>query len=395
MNVTLLHFAGGIQLLDGMEITVVLPVILAVICFVGVVGNLLILAILIHDFRKGKTSIVNALVINLTTADLLIILFCIPIRAVTYFKQSWTFGSFVCKTTDWFLHCCLVAKSFTLAAMGQARYNYVLNPPKFLHLHSKRLIGVVLSIWTISSVLPIPHVVFTAMEEEQSNNLCVFEIPFYASNFMSVFSKIYPVVAYMLPMLFTVTCYTKAMLRTKPRRIRTSNPRHQSKRITLMLMCVSCAYALMWLPEWIGWIWARHSYNKSSAPPATFMIYVQVLLFVNSTVNPMILMAMSEDFRDGLASIWGLVKCRRPRRAGENRSPKAEENGAEMGTSVIHSLQDLQTLPIEEHSEASANKTGIILPDVEHFWQHRRNTTAAEETDPIPWEHQENLQSAQ
>ncbi|XP_033889995.1 G-protein coupled receptor 151-like [Acipenser ruthenus] len=395
MNVTLLHFAGGIQLLDGMEITVVLPVILAVICFVGVVGNLLILAILIHDFRKGKTSIVNALVINLTTADLLIILFCIPIRAVTYFKQSWTFGSFVCKTTDWFLHCCLVAKSFTLAAMGQARYNYVLNPPKFLHLHPKRLIGVVLSIWTISSVLPIPHVIFTAMEEEQSNNLCVFEIPFYASNFMSVFSKIYPVVAYMLPMLFTVTCYTKAMLRTKPRRIRTSNPRHQSKRITLMLMCVSCAYALMWLPEWIGWIWARHSYNKSSAPPATFMIYVQVLLFVNSTVNPMILMAMSEDFRDGLASIWGLVKCRRPRGAGENRSPKAEENGAEMGTSVIHSLQDLQTLPIEEHTEASANKTGIILPDVEHFWQHRRNTTAAEETDPIPWEHQENLQSAQ
>ncbi|MBN3285865.1 GP151 protein, partial [Polyodon spathula] len=378
-----------------MEITVVLPVILAVICFIGFVGNLLILVVLVHDFRKGKTSIVNALVINLSAADLLIIFFCIPIRAVTYSKQSWSFGNFVCKTTDWFLHCCLVAKSFTLAAIGQARYNYVLNPPKFLHLHPKRLIGIVLLIWTISFVLPIPHVVFTTMEEEQSFTLCVFEIPFYASNFMNVFSKIYPVVAYMLPMIFTVICYMKTMMRTKPRRNRTPNPRHQSKQITLMLMCVSSAYALMWLPEWIGWIWARHSYSKSGNPPPTFMIYVQVLLFVNSVVNPMILMAMSEDFRDGFVNIWGLVKCRSPRDAGESRSSKAEENGAETGTSILHSLQDLQNLPIQGHSEASANKTGIILPDVEHFWQHRRNTTAAEETDPIPWEHPENLQSAQ
>ncbi|MBN3297177.1 GP151 protein, partial [Amia calva] len=389
MNTSQLDFAGGIQLLQGVEVTVVLPVILAGICLIGFLGNLLVLVVFIHDFRKGEISVVNGFVVNLSATDLLIVLLCIPVRAVTYSKQSWTLGSFVCKTVDWFLHCCLVAKSFTLAAMGQARYNYVLNPPKFIHFNPKRLIGALLSVWTVSIVLPLPHMIFTSVQQYKGVDLCVFEVPFYASNFMNVFSKIYPTVAYVIPVVFTVTCYTKTMIRTKPRKNPTTNPRPKSKRITLMLVCVSCAYALMWLPEWTAWAWARHSYGDGHKPPPGFVIFAQVFLYVSSTVNPIIFLAMSEDFREGIGSVWAALTCRGPRRAAGSRSPKTGENGAEVGASVINSLQDLETLSPTAKPEVHKDASGRILPDVEHFWQERRNTTAAEEHDPIPWESEE------
>ncbi|MBN3324514.1 GP151 protein, partial [Atractosteus spatula] len=392
MNTSLLDFAGGIQLLDGVEVTVVLPVIFAGICLIGFVGNLLVLVVLIHDFRKGKTSVVNALVVNLSATDLLIVLFCVPVRAVTYSRQSWTLGSFVCKTADWFLHCCLVAKSFTLAAISQARYNYVLNPPKFIHFYPKRLMGALVTIWTVSIVLPIPHMVFTTLQHYKEVDLCIFEVPFYASNFMNVFSKIYPAVAYVIPVIFIVTCYTKAILRTKPRRNKTPNPRPQSKRITLMLVSVSCAYELMWLTEWVAWVWARHSYSEAHRPPAGFIIFAQVFLYVSSTVNPIILLAMSEDFKDGLGSVWACLTCRGTRGAGGSRSPKTGENGAEVGASVINSLQDLGMVSPNAKTEVPRDACGKILPDVEHFWQERRNTTAAEDHDPIPWEREEKQQ---
>ncbi|KAG2465831.1 G-protein coupled receptor 151-like [Polypterus senegalus] len=385
MNTSLLNFAGGLQLLEGLEVTVVVPVVLAGICLIGLVGNLLVSVVLINNLRQGKCSVVNALAINLGAADLLIILFCIPFRAITYSKQSWVFGSFVCRTTDWFLHSCLLAKSFTLAAMGQARYNYVLNPPKYFHVQPKRIAGLVFIIWTISVVLPVPHIVFTSLRQGHSGALCIFQVPFYASNFINVFSKIYPALAYVIPFVFTAVCYAKTFLKAKLKRNRTPNPRPHGKRVTLMLSCLSCAYALLWLPEWVAWIWERHSYKEQQKPPTALMILAQVLVFVSCTVNPMILLSMSDEIRDGLASAWSLITCRGTRDSGETRSPKTGENGAEMGSSVIHSLQDAQT---QDKTEIAKDKAGIVLPDVEHFWQDRRNTTAVEDNDPIPWEHQ-------
>ncbi|XP_036406890.1 G-protein coupled receptor 151 [Megalops cyprinoides] len=389
MNTSLFDFAGGIQLLDGVDVTVALPGLLAGICLIGFVGNVLLLLVLVHDFRNGKASIVNTLTVNLSAIDLLILIVCLPIRAATYGRQSWTLGSFVCKTADWFQHCCLVAKSFTLAAVGQARYNSILNPPKFINFNPKRVVVILFFVWTVSCILPIPHMVFTNLPRYEGVALCVFEVPFYASNFMNVFSKIYPVAAYVIPIIFTATCYTKTLLQTKLQKKKAHNPRQQNKRITLMLVCVSGTYSLMWLPEWSAWVWARHSYSEGDKPPNGFIIFAQVFVYVSSAVSPIIFLAVSEDFREGLLSAWVFLRCNGSKAAGGSCSPKTGENGTEMGASVINSLQDLKTVSPTAISEVAKDVSIRILPDVEHFWQERRNTTATEVHDPVPWERED------
>ncbi|KAM4709880.1 G-protein coupled receptor 151-like [Discoglossus pictus] len=388
-------FAGDLQPSEvGMEITVALPLILATICLVGFAGNLLLIAILLHDYRKGKCSVVNCLVINLGATDLLIILFCIPVRIVTYAKQSWVFGSFVCKTTDWFLHTCLIVKSFTLAAIGQARYKHVVTPPKFISFNKTYVVVVLLVIWTLSFLFPLPHLIFTQLQVKQESMfsmkeetlICNFDIPEYASSFMNVFSKLYPLLAYVLPMFFTFCCYMRALRRRKERRNRVPNPRILSRKITSMLMSISLAFEAMWLPEWIVWVWARHSSFGTLQPPTALMVLAQVILFLNSTLNPAVFLAVSDEFREGFKNIWMVLRCGKCNGAGHSR---AGENGSDMVTSTIQSLQDLHStsgLPAPHDSRLKEEK---ILPDVEHFWQDRRNTTAGEDNDPMPWEHQE------
>ncbi|XP_018427907.1 PREDICTED: probable G-protein coupled receptor 151 [Nanorana parkeri] len=370
----------------GMEITVVLPLFLSTICLVGLVGNLFLIAILIHDFRKGKCSVVNCLVINLGITDLLLILFCIPVRIVTYAKQSWLFGSFVCKTTGWFLQSCLTVKSLTLAAIGQARYKHVITPPKFLSFSKRHVVVVLLFTWSLSLLLPLPHLILTQVRMTQEGLTCSFDVPEHASNFMNVFSKLYPLLAYVLPMVFTFFCYMRA-LRRKERRNRVPNPRVQSRKITSMLMSMSLAFEAMWLPEWIVWIWARHTNYGILQPPNTLMVLAQVILFLNSTLNPGVFLAVSEEFRDGFKTIWTLMKCEKCQDGGG--ASRAGENGADMVPSTIQSLQDFQC-PLSAHRLSQDSKSEEkVLPDVEHFWQDRRNTTAGEDNDPMPWEHQE------
>ncbi|XP_006008821.2 G-protein coupled receptor 151-like [Latimeria chalumnae] len=383
------EFAGGLQLVEGMEFTVALPLILAFICLIGFVGNLLMIAVLINDFRKGKSSVVNCLAVNLCSSDLLIAFFCIPIRAATFSKQTWIFGGFICKTSDWFLHSCLTAKSFTMAVMGQARYKFVVNPPRFKNLKPKRLGGMLFFLWSLALVLPVPQMVFSSIHEDPAGNLCFFRVPPYASKFMNVFSKTYPLLAFVLPMIFAVGCYLRILLRNEKKRFRVTNLRHQSKRVTLMLMSSNLAFAGMWFPEWVAWIWARHSSADSPQPPTALLVLAQLLVFANGTTNPVLFFVMSEELRGGLRSLWGFLTCRRSRGAASTRNPKAGKNGAGRIASAVLSLQDLQAEASPSNAEASKEKCEKVLPDVEHFWQDRRNASAGEDNDPTPWERQE------
>lgn len=358
----------------GQEVTVALPLFLSVICLIGFTGNVLLLIILSQDLRKGKCSVVNCLVINVGATDLLLVLFCIPVRIVTYTQQSWHFGSFVCRTTEWFLHSCLMVKSFTLAAIAQARYRHVVTPPKLLSFSKRHVLVVLLFTWALSLLLPLPHLIFTQMRLGKEGWTCIFDIPEYASNFMNVFSKIYPLLAYVVPMFFSFCCYMSA-LRRKERRNRVPNPRILSRRITSMLMSVSLAFDAMWLPEWIVWVWSRHSSYGLLQPPNALMILAQVVLFLNCTINPAVFLAVSDEFRESLKNIW--TTCRQCDGSG----PPRGENGSGIVPSTVQSLH--------RASQDSKTKEDKILPDVEHFWQDRRNTTAGEENDPMPWEHQE------
>nr|XP_057933537.1 G-protein coupled receptor 151 [Doryrhamphus excisus] len=368
-NVTFFDFVGGVQLLQGEDIRTAVPVLLIGICVSGAVGNLLVLLIFMQDFKDGKGSEVKALLASLASTDLLILLLCAPVRALTTYKQWWVLGRFVCCTTDWFQHSCVVAKTLLLAVSTRAKHTLkpaaatpsdagaTLCAPTWVH-------GAMAFVWMVSMMFPIPQMLFATLQPHGRGNICISEMPACASQFMVLFYKIYPTATFVVPVLFTVAYYTKSLhkaLNYAP------CPRHQSK-VTLVLLCLSSTLGLMLLPEWGAFTWVRLGYNK---PPVGVVLFAQVLLYACSALAPVLLMTMYDDVRQGLVAICLAAACRGSKAAGA--SPKTEGNGAELGANAV--------IP-------NADKT---FPDVEHFWTGRRNTHVEEEQDPVPWEREEKL----
>uniref|UniRef100_A0A3P8S6A9 G-protein coupled receptors family 1 profile domain-containing protein n=1 Tax=Amphiprion percula TaxID=161767 RepID=A0A3P8S6A9_AMPPE len=369
-NVSFFDFIGGVQLLQGEDIRTAVPVILIGICVSGAVGNLLVLLIFIRDFGSGRGSEVKALLASLASTDLVILLLCAPVRAVTYYKQSWTLGSFVCSTTDWFQHSCVIAKTLILAATTRAKHTLVpstatgpLYSPTWIH-------GALALIWIVSMMFPIPQLLFASSVQQGRDTICVSEMPVCASDFMSLFYKIYPTAAFVGPAIFTVAYYTKmlhAAVNHAP------SPQHQTK-VILVLLCLSGALGLLLLPEWGTFTWIRLGYAR---PPVGLLIFGQVLLYACSSLSPVILMTMYDDVRQGLINIWLVFTCRSKKRVPSKQCPKTEGNGAEVGTNAV--------------VNAVLQGKEKTFPDVEHFWTGRRNTHVEEEQDPVPWEREEKM----
>uniref|UniRef100_A0A4W6DSZ7 G-protein coupled receptors family 1 profile domain-containing protein n=1 Tax=Lates calcarifer TaxID=8187 RepID=A0A4W6DSZ7_LATCA len=339
-NVSFFDYVGGVQLLQGEDIRTAMPVILIGICVSGAVGNLLLLLIFIRDFRNGRGS-----------------------------EQTWTLGSFVCSTTDWFQHSCVVAKTLILAVTTRAKHTLVpsaaagpLYSPTWIH-------GALAFIWIVSMMFPIPQMLFASLLPLGLKTICVSEMPACAADFMSLFYKIYPTVTFVVPVIFTLAYYTKA-LHTAVNHA--PSPQHQSK-VTLVLLCLSGALGLMLLPEWGTFTWIRLGYNN---PPVGLIIFAQVLLYACSSLSPVILMTMYDDVRQGLITIWFIGTCRGSKHVPGNKCPKTEGNGAEVGANAV------------ANAVSGEKKT---FPDVEHFWTGRRNTQVEEEQDPVPWEREEKM----
>ncbi|XP_056151413.1 G-protein coupled receptor 151 [Lampris incognitus] len=371
-NVSFFDFIGGIQLLHGEDTKTVLPVVLIGICVSGALGNLLVLLIFLRDFRHGRGSEIKALLASLASTDLLILLLCAPVRAVTYYKQTWTLGSFVCATADWFQHSCVVAKTLILAVTSKAKHNLVPSAAKGPLFSPTWIHGALAFIWTVSMLFPVPQMLFAALQPSGPDAICVSEIPACASDFMALFYKIYPAATFALPTVFTLAYYTQTLYTAVNH---APGPLQQSK-VTLLLLCVSGANALMLLPEWGTFTWVRLGYSK---PPVGVVICAQVLLYACSALSPVISMTMYDDVRQGVVALWLMATCRSAKRLAGERRP---------GTDGVAEEE------IRANSTATANNSQDpekTFPDVEHFWTGRRDTYVEENQDPIPWEREEKM----
>lgn len=378
VNSSFVSFDGGIQQLKGEDTLVILPAILGTISGLGIGGNVLVLVVLIYVFTSQRASEAYVMLANLSATDLLILCLCAPMRAVTYYKRTWTLGLMACKTTEWIQHSCLAVKAFTLLAASQARHNFSSNPDDQSKFRQKNVLVTLLIIWTVALVFPIPDIVFSRLKEDGNISLCVSELPSDSQDVMRLFSKTLPMAIYALPIILSTVCHIRTIFHIKPSAHDESllGRRYESSLLYLSIVAVN---ALMMLPEWASWIWVRHSSGERCKPPAGLLIFGQVCVYLSSAFCPSIVLTMHVPLRESLSSLCCQLTCR-----GAKHKLEIKGNGNEMRAMVMKVLDEragVSTLT-ERHSDASCQ----TLPDLEHFWSERRNTIVMEDSDPLPWE---------
>ncbi|XP_023996533.1 G-protein coupled receptor 151-like [Salvelinus sp. IW2-2015] len=419
---------GSYEHLDPDELHVLVPVILGVICVLGLAGTLTSIGILISNAHRGKLSLINALILNLMFADSLVLAFALPFRAAAFSKPTWTLGWAVCKTCDWFLQSCMVAKSFTVAVMAKACYRYVSNPTKQVSISLRSILLVMWFLWLSACSAPIPTWLFSSLQRETRGLVCVQVVPPEAQDFMSVYVKAYPLGVFCAPLSFALLYFWWAYGRCQRRCSKTQNLRTQirSRKLTLMLFSLTVAMAMLWLPQWVVWVWERHAAEREAqgpreeepfvvfTPPLLFSISALLLTFSLSLVNPVIVLSLSEEFTEGYRGLWRRLTLRKHTPSNPNPKPgphaptapqspcpRPETSGQLQGgdgslgpipsqeTRVDPQPQAEQGGVEEVDAEGESPRDGIVLLDVEQFWHERETGSMTEENDPIPWEHQE------
>ncbi|XP_017330033.1 G-protein coupled receptor 151 [Ictalurus punctatus] len=402
---------GAYQHLQQGDLKVLVPVGLGVISVLGFIANATAVGVLVGNARKSKLSLINALILNLLLADGLLLAFAVPFKATAYSREGWTLGLVVCKTCDWFVHSCMAAKSLTVAIMANACYRYVSNPTKQVTIRLKTIVVVLLFTWLLACALPLPHWLFMSLQKEDGAErlLCVFEVPPEARKFMSFYVKAYPLVAFCAPLSLALLYFWRAYGRSQRRCSKTQNLRAQirTRKLTLMLFGLTVAMATMWLPQWVAWVWMRHAEDSDGpVPPVLFAVAAQCVMFAISLANPLIVLALSEEFREGYKGLWRRLTLRKhapkqqpkpgPHAPTAPRSPTPRpEAFAHLPPRITDESrpdkqqEEQQQQQEEEESSGNVNKDGIVLPDVEQFWHERESGSMSHENDPIPWEHQD------
>lgn len=397
MNVSLahLHFAGGYLPSDSKDWRTVIPALLVAVCLVGFVGNLCVIGILLHGVWKSKPSMIHSLILNLSLADISLLLFSAPVRATAYAKGVWDLGWFVCKSSDWFIHTCMAAKSLTIVVVAKVCFMYARDPGKQVSIHNCTIWSVLVAIWVVASLLPLPEWFFSTTRLHGGVEMCLLDVPAVAKEFMSMFGKLYPLLVFCLPLLLASFYFWRAYDQCKKRGTKTQSLRNQmrSKQLTVMLLSTAVTSALLWLPEWVAWLWVWHLKAGGPLPPQGFIALSQVLMFSISTANPLIFLVMSEEVKAGLKGLWKWMITRTPTAVSEVQGAPAGNTEAlpdkipspEPQTST----QETDRPDFPNSSKEKTDKAAApILPDVEQFWHERDAVPSAQDNDPVPWEHE-------
>ncbi|XP_073480153.1 G-protein coupled receptor 151 [Aquarana catesbeiana] len=392
-------YAGGFLALDAEEWTLIIPILLIVICFLGLVGNVCVIAVLLYNARKSKASLIHSLILNVNISDLLLLVFSVPFRAAAYSKSSLYLGWFVCKTADWFIHTCMSAKSFTIAIVARACFMYASDPAKQVNIGHLTIFAVLICSWLVAAVLPMPEWFFTDARQIQTTFICLMNIPAEAQEIMAIFVKLYPIFVYCIPFTLAFFNFWRAYKQCQHRGTKTQNLRNQirSRRLTLMLLSVTVTFCILWLPEWVFWFWIWHKPANGPSPPQAFVALAQILMFSMSCVNPLIFLVMSEDFKEGFKDVWKRMTSKKSFNGSDIQDQGALDSEGMADSTVPDPESSEQPAAIGQVEQSSSqqnfgsqdSKENPVLPDVEQFWNERESDPADQNNDPIPWEHQE------
>uniref|UniRef100_A0A287DB83 Neuropeptides B and W receptor 1 n=1 Tax=Ictidomys tridecemlineatus TaxID=43179 RepID=A0A287DB83_ICTTR len=159
------------------SLAVAVPVVYAVICVVGLVGNSAVLYVLLRAPRMK--TVTNLFILNLAIADELFTL-VLPVNIADFLLRQWPFGELMCKFIVAIDQYNTFSSLYFLTVMSADRYLVVLATAE-----SRRVAGrtygaaraVSLAVWGLVTLVVLPFAIFARLDEEQGRRQCVLVFP--------------------------------------------------------------------------------------------------------------------------------------------------------------------------------------------------------------------------
>lgn len=146
-------------------LSIYVTVLNVIILMTGVVGNILVIVV-VTTVRDMRTPM-NWYLVNLSMADLLVLMVCQPAALTEFFaRDRWFLGKIMCKAMPFLEHAVLHASTLIILAITVERFYAICMPMKKLAVcHRPRPLRVLPVLWSTAIVSSVPFVVMTRLVE--------------------------------------------------------------------------------------------------------------------------------------------------------------------------------------------------------------------------------------
>ena len=321
------------------NIDVFLVIAYSVIVPLNLMGNILVF--LVVRFNRSMKTPMNFLLVNLAVADMVVAIFLLPSNVFFHLfnHPNGKAGDYLCKflTAGNVMWIGGNASGSTLVAIALERYFAILLPYSTHAKKAKKKVNsIILSCWLFGVIANIPLFVVTVYDKD--SNTC--RESWKKDN---ILAKLYPFVWFLCgvgaPLLIMIVLYAKIGRRLWAKETRSTQAPQIAillyrKHVTKILLLVTIAYGVFWLPNPLVYIMV---YNSPYLKYGSSLYRVTILLScLGSSLNPFIYSLNSEKFRKHSKDI---ICCFRNRR----RVTTLEEVIRRSPIPMIHYVNKMQT----------------------------------------------------
>ncbi|NXU56821.1 C5AR1 protein, partial [Turnix velox] len=300
---SLYELDGGFEVSHGQRFILALY---ALIFLLGVVGNGAVIWVTGLELRR---SVNGVWFLNLSLADLLCCL-ALPFLALPLAQDHhWPLGSLACKLLPSLTILSMFSSVLLLTAISADRCALVTRPV-WCHNHRSLLMAraTCLAAWTLATILTLPSFIFRTTRHDpfSEKTTCVMDYRRVGGHqrlteMATSISRF--LFGFLLPFLAISGCYGLLLAKVHSKGL------GRSRRATKLVTVVILSFFICWLPFHVVGLLMAASHPSSSTFKGALEAdpVVTGLAYLNSCINPIIYVAMGQDFKEKFWRSWRVV----------------------------------------------------------------------------------------
>ncbi|XP_023017252.1 tachykinin-like peptides receptor 86C [Leptinotarsa decemlineata] len=322
--------------------------------FTAFCANVIVIIVVFRD--QYMRSVTNYFLVNLSIADLLVTLVCMPNAAWLAYTTMYPFGKLTCKISP-YLQCIAVSLSiFTITAMALDRYLAITRPFGMIYRSFSKTttVVIIIALWVMSLVLFSPILFIYRLREDFFPtdlgllvSVCIEDWSLFPIS-QSDLGIVWFVFMFAMPgviMLFAYSMMGRTLCSGKPPFDNDSTSTQQRnklikgrKRVACILLLLAFVFALCWLPYHLMTLMADLGTSTGEHTKQSKR-YLRLLGHANSALNPIIYCALSRKFRRSIKNLF-CVKMTFKRRRQIVKWADSSGSGTQ-----LHYMQRLKNSP--------------------------------------------------
>ncbi|XP_071150867.1 orexin receptor type 2-like isoform X1 [Mytilus edulis] len=282
----------------------------SIVFIFGLIGNILVFYAVWSNVHLRNTT--NFFLVNLSIADFLVLLVCLPPTVIHDIAQTWFLGDTMCKIIT-YLQCVSVLVSVvTLTAISIERYLAICRPLSFRGSRFRTAFAVLI-IWILSLVSSCPYLVFmTSIHDDLVPSSIVLLTSCVSSDFNQeyIFQIFLMVTFFLIPFLIMTYTYIRIALclwrsstsgsvvldsRSEAATIQSRARRRTARMLIVVVIVFFICYIPVYLSNIFRYAGLTNTTNQDVLALTTLTSHL--LCYFNSAINPVIYNFMSEKFK--------------------------------------------------------------------------------------------------